>query len=410
MSSDAARPQKWDIGVLHGFRAIMVLLVANFHIWQQGWLMQTFHIGPVTLELDFLTRSSYIFVDGMILLSAFLLFLPYARSMEENCPLPDPADFYLNRLFRIVPSYLVAVLLALFCIALPQRMYYDQQTMHLDLWSHLTFTHTFFRQSYQYTNLNGVLWTVAIEMQMYLLFPLIGRMAKKQPAWTLIVMTALGWGYRAVVYYRVQDTAMLINQLPAFLDVYAIGMLGAIVYCRLRRLLGDPDGKQSPLIRMAGLLMFAAGVLLVLSMARMQSTAGISGAEGLRLGQLRHRLPLTLSLMVCMLGAMFMPGAFRWLLSNRLMRFLAGISYNFYIWHQVLSVQMRLHWMPEGFPQTAERPIQWAFTVLCYAVAILVAMAFTYGWEQPCAKWLRKGVQYLKNRKHPHPDRKECCK
>ena len=30
MSSDAARPQKWDIGVLHGFRTIMVLLVANF--------------------------------------------------------------------------------------------------------------------------------------------------------------------------------------------------------------------------------------------------------------------------------------------------------------------------------------------------------------------------------------------
>ena len=24
------RPAKWDIGVLHGFRAIMVLLVANF--------------------------------------------------------------------------------------------------------------------------------------------------------------------------------------------------------------------------------------------------------------------------------------------------------------------------------------------------------------------------------------------
>lgn len=410
MSSDAARPQKWDIGVLHGFRAIMVLLVANFHIWQQGWLWQTFHIGPLTLELDFLTRSSYIFVDGMILLSAFLLFLPYARSMEEDHPLPAPADFYLTRLFRIVPSYVIAVLLMLLCVALPQQLYRNPGTLHLDLWSHLTFTHTFFRQPYQHTNLNGVLWTVVIEMQMYLLFPLIGRMAKKQPAWTLIVMTALGWGYRAVVYYRVKDTAMLINQLPAFLDVYAIGMLGAIVYCRLRKLLGDPDGRQSPLIRTAGLLMFAAGILLVLSVARMQSTAGVKSLEELRLGQLRHRLPLTLSLMVCMLGAMFMPGAFRWLLSNRLMRFLAGISYNFYIWHQVLSVQMRLHWMPEGFPQTAERPIQWAFTVLCYAVAILVAMAFTYGWEQPCAKWLRKGVQYLKNRKHPHPDRKECCK
>ena len=89
--------QKWDIGVLHGFRAIMVLLVANFHIWQQGWLGQTFRIGPVTIEMDFLTRSSYLFVDGMILLSGFLLFLPYARAMDEEYPLPKPGDFYLAR-------------------------------------------------------------------------------------------------------------------------------------------------------------------------------------------------------------------------------------------------------------------------------------------------------------------------
>ena len=119
MSSEATRPEKWDIGVLHGFRAIMVLLVANFHIWQQGWLWQTFHLGPITLELDFLTRSSYVFVDGMILLSGFLLFLPYARAMEESYPLPETGTFYLNRVARIVPSYVVSVLLMLFLVAIP---------------------------------------------------------------------------------------------------------------------------------------------------------------------------------------------------------------------------------------------------------------------------------------------------
>ena len=400
MSSEATRPAKWDIGVLHGFRAIMVLLVANFHIWQQGWLWQIFQIGPITLDVDYVTRSSYIFVDGMILLSGFLLFLPYARAMEEPYPLPKAGTFYLTRLARIVPSYVASVLLMLVLVAIPQNLFYSKQALHLDLWSHLTFTHTFFYQPYQYSQLNGVLWTVVIEMQMYLLFPLIGRCAKKQPIWTLIVMTGLGWLYRAVVYYRVKDTAMLINQLPAFLDVYAIGMLGAIVYCRLRKLLGDPDGKQSPLIRLSGLMMFVAGLLLVNSILHLQSTAGVQGFAELRLGQLRHRLPLALSLMGCMLGAMFMPAAFRWLLSNRLMRFLAAISYNFYIWHQVLAVQMAQHWFPEGFPQTAERNLQWAFTVLCFSVSVLVAMTFTYGLEQPCTKWIHQGVQRLKRKNH----------
>lgn len=392
MSSD--RPAKWDIGVLHGFRAIMVLLVANFHIWQQGWLYQTFQIGPITIEMDFLTRSSYIFVDGMILLSGFLLFLPYARSMDEDYALPGPGAFYLNRFARIVPSYVASVLLMLVCVALPQKMYSDPRYLHLDLWTHLTFTHTFFRMPYQYSNLNGVLWTVVIEMQMYLLWPLIGHCAKKKPVPTMLAMTAVAWLYRAVVYYRVGDTAMFINQLPAFLDVYVIGMLGAIAYCKLRRILGDPDGKQSPLVRAAGLLLFAAGILLVGAITRLQTYASIQGLDQLRLGQLRYRLPLTLSLMVCMLGAVFMPGALRWLLSNRLMRFLATISYNFYIWHQVLSVQMALHWFPSTLH--SDRSLQWCFTVMCYCVSIVVAMAFTYGWEQPCAGWIRRGAQRLK--------------
>lgn len=390
------RAPKWDIDVLHGFRAIMVLLVANFHIWQQGWLVQTFHIGPITIEMDFLTRSSYMFVDGMILLSGFLLFLPFARAMDEDYPLPEPGDFYLTRLARIVPSYVFSVLVMLVFVALPQNLYHNKDVLRLDLVSHLTFTHTFFRQPCQSTYLNGVLWTVVIEMQMYLLYPVIGRCALKKPVLTMALLTGLGWLYRAVVYYRVPDTAMYINQLPAFLDTYVIGMLGAIAYCKLRRLLGDPEGKQSPLVRMAGLLLFAAGVVLVGAMARLQSAAGLQGLDQLRLGQLRHRLPLTLSLMVCMLGAMFMPSVLRWLLSNRLMRFFATISYNFYIWHQVLSVQMAQHWFPDTLH--SDRMLQWGYTVLCFSLSTLVAMACTYGLEQPCTRWIRKGAALVKEK------------
>jgi peptidoglycan/LPS O-acetylase OafA/YrhL len=93
---------------------------------------------------------------------------------------------------------------------------------------------------------------------------------------------------------------------------------------------------------------------------------------------------------------MFMPGMLRWLLSNRLMRFLAGISYNFYIWHQVLSVQLMLHWFPDTLH--SDRMLQWAYTVLCFTLSTVVAMAFTYGLEQPCAKWIRKGAEWLKNK------------
>ena len=37
---DGTYPRKLEIGVLYGFRALMVLAVVNYHIWQQSWLSQ----------------------------------------------------------------------------------------------------------------------------------------------------------------------------------------------------------------------------------------------------------------------------------------------------------------------------------------------------------------------------------
>ena len=36
---EKARP-RLEVGVLYGFRALMVLAVVHYHIWQQSWLLQ----------------------------------------------------------------------------------------------------------------------------------------------------------------------------------------------------------------------------------------------------------------------------------------------------------------------------------------------------------------------------------
>ena len=164
-------PRKLEIGVLYGFRALMVLAVVNYHIWQQSWLSQRVSLLGLSTDFDFFTRSSYLFVDGMILLSGFLLYLPDARQTLEGTPVPKTGRFYLNRLLRIVPSDLAAVLLALVCFALPQGAYVTSGAMAKDVAAHLTFTFLFWPETYLYTPLNAALWTIAVEMQFYLLFP-----------------------------------------------------------------------------------------------------------------------------------------------------------------------------------------------------------------------------------------------
>ena len=90
------KPQnkRLEIGVLYGFRTLMVLFVVNYHFWQQSWLGQYFRWFGHTVSFDFWTRSSYVFVDGMILLSGFLLYLPFARSRVEHTPVPGTKDFF----------------------------------------------------------------------------------------------------------------------------------------------------------------------------------------------------------------------------------------------------------------------------------------------------------------------------
>ena len=86
---------------LDGLRVLMIFLVASYHIWQQSWLTPA--IGRYSL--DYLLRSGYVWVDGTVLLSAFLLFLPWARSRRDGTPLPDTREFYFRRARRILPSY-----------------------------------------------------------------------------------------------------------------------------------------------------------------------------------------------------------------------------------------------------------------------------------------------------------------
>lgn len=388
----AAEGKRLEIGVLYGFRAIMVLLVANFHFWQQSWLRQGITLFGSYIDFDFITRASYVFVDGMLLLSGFLLFLPHAQAMEENTPIPGVRRFYLNRLIRILPSFVFAVLVALFCFALPQGGYANAGAMWLDILSHLTFTFTFFLYPYQFTPLNGVLWTVAIEMQLYLIFPLLAKAARRRPGLTLGLMAAAGWLYRLWVYYRVPETAMFINQMPAFLDVYALGMLGAIGYIKLRRWLNTADDRKRLLVQVAALVVLVAGVLVILELLRAQSRASVVGVAQLRLSQLSLRLPLTLALMGSMLGAAFAPKAIQWLFSNRLMRFFSAISFNFYIWHQILAVQMARNWFPATLHESLG--LQYAYTALCYCVGLAAAMAVTYGLEQPIAKRINQWIRH----------------
>lgn len=375
-----------EIAPYYGIRVLCMFLVAWFHIWQQSWLMPVIQVGTWRLDLTFMVRSGYIFVDGLILLSSFLLFLPYAKHQEAGTPLPSTKSFFQKRVARILPAYYFTIFFITVFVSLPLQRYISPGAGVKDVLMHMTFTHTFSRATYLYTPINGVLWTLAIEVQGYLLFPLMAKAFMKKPFLTYGGMVLFSFAYRFGIQQLFADTSMWFNQLPAFIDVYANGMAGAWILVALQK--RGRNNKKEKLFFTA--LLAAALSLIVLFMKK--QAAVTAGGEEIRLMQMDLRFPLTVVFSMLLVSLPFTFKAVKGVFGNKLMKFLAGISFNYYIWHQTLAVWLKKWGIPLSRslePHVmGDKPWQWQYTILCFALAVVVATVLTYGVERPLGKWI----------------------
>lgn len=379
-------PSSRRIPELDGLRVLLVFVVSWYHIWQQSWLTPS--VG--SYSLDYLVRAGYMPVDGTILLSGFLLFLPYARSLLLGEPMPDRRSFYRKRITRIVPSFYFLTLVMLLAVTLPWSLFHSTQAMVKDLLMHATFTFTFDAATYISTPLGVASWTLAIEAQAYLLFPFLARAALKRPVPTLLGMVGLSWLWRGGCLWALTDYNMVVNQLPSFLDVYALGMAAALVYVRLTQLY--PKARR-PLVYQ--LLATGVAIACVWGLSELLRAQAASGAHNnIQAGQMIRRFPFALVLALLALALPFSVLPLRKLMGNRVMGFLAGISMNYYLWHQNLAVHLKRLGIPYSefdLPnQAGDRPWQYQYTFLCFALSLLIAILTTYLVEKPCARLLQR--------------------
>ena len=371
-----------EIPALHGARFLMVFFVAIFHWWQLSWLTPQFTLFGHHISMDPLLRSGYMWVDGMLLLSGFLCYLPHAAAREAGRPAPAPLPFYVKRFWRIVPTYLLNLAVVLLVIVLPQRLYADSGRAAGDILAHITFTHNWFPYSYLRSPLNGVLWTLAVEVQFYVLFPLLARAFRRMPLLTYLGMSGVAFAFRGYAA-TLSDSAMWFNQLPAFLDVYANGFVAAGIYVSLRRRVKEDSWTRVLMTVCAG-----AAVLVLAMLVRGQ--AGEASAQAIRQGQMMRRWPQSAMTALALLGLSLGLGGVRWLLGNPVTRFLSQISFQFYMWHQIVAAQLRYWGIPASASPTPNMvgDIAWQrlFVALSLVIALGIATLITFLIEQPLAR------------------------
>lgn len=381
----------YHIGVLDGIRAVSILLVAWYHIWQQSWLVPV--AGP--LNLDWLVRHGAILVDMLILLSGFCLFLPYAREMVFGEKAQKCSEFYIKRVARIVPSYYFSLFVVLILFAIPFNEYQGNiGYMAKDIITHLTFTHNLFPDIIQPTKLNCVLWTVALEVQFYLIFPLLAKWFRKKPIVTYVVMTVVGLTCSFIIGANFENLSagIWVNHPLTFISVYANGMLGAWLYMLYAK-------KRKERTTTEGLIGLVIAIASIVAYYFMCISRGMTQEQ--QRWQVENRYLLSLIFLAFVAGTIISCKWFQKIWDNKVMVFLATVSFNYYICHQYLAVKCKEFrfpdWVGLELPNmTGDVEWQWQYTIVCFGFSLLIAVAMTYLIERPAAKWIL--AQYKKRR------------
>ncbi len=350
--SDRSRTR---LGVLDGLRGLAILMVVWYHLWLvSGYTIPLFGFVQV------LVQNGFLGVDLFFFLSGFCIALPYARARRDGTPIPRASEFARKRALKILPSYLLA--LAVFAVAFRDR--FDGPLQELGhLAAHAAFVHVF--SPVTFGSFSGPLWTLAVEVQFYVLFALVAPFVVKRPFVAYGVFVATAVLYRtAIAAFGFDGDFGWVNQLPAVLDVFGGGVAAAFAYT----MLGTRE--RSPLLGTAAAL--GGCTLTLVALVAATSVAASGGDEAVHRWLNAWRVAFGPVLLVATLGlALGSSHAYR-IASARPLRGLSAISYGAYLCNLEIVV---------AFSRTGMSPA--AVFWLGALGTIVVSALVTYGFERP---------------------------
>jgi len=354
------------LGVLDGLRGVAVLLVVWYHAWEISWL------APWPW-LTFVPATGFIGVHLFFFLSGFVIVYPFVRSTAAGTQPPGWGDFAWRRFVKIVPSYVLSIAVA---YALGYAQAQPNASLVPDLVTHLLFIHTWF--PLRYGTIDGVLWTLAVEVEFYLIFPVLWWSFRRRPWLTAAAMIAIAGVWRAALEQCCLATLFTqwSENLPGYLDLFAFGMLSAYAYVRFGNVLRARVRYAGPVVAIAGVVLLASLMENLYAYGRHDLWSAV--------WQVDRRPLIGASFALVALGWLVSPRWWQRLLDNVPLRFLAAISYNLYLYHQIVARELLAHRIPP-YAGDPHRDAGWRlrYTEAAFALSIAEAAFVTYCFERP---------------------------
>ena len=377
-----------------GLRAMSALAILLCHTaWTSGFTSRTF-LGAYTSRLD--TSVSVFFM-----ISGFLMYRPFAVSHLSERTSPTLRTYFQRRLLRIIPAYWLALTI----------LTYGLHLISLGPgWQGVAIHYLFLQIYFPTAVFYGITqaWTLCTEMAFYFFLPLFAflvahrkRNPRAQLGWELggiAVLYVISIAFRSwailLPYGHIVNgqlvafcnphcltqpsySSLLVNWLPAYLDVFGLGMLLAVLSAWSVESRSEPPLFGRRLFPWAS---WAAAGLAFLLVADVMSNHNILYVVSLRINLERQALEGLIALLL-LLPAVFGPQDTT--LIHRFLRSwpvasLGVISYGVYLWHGDLITQIFrwTGWHYDGVPF-------WLLSVTLLAVVIPIASISYFGLERP---------------------------
>lgn len=369
------------IATIDGLRGIAIVLVVWFHVWQIGW--QGAVVPGINLSLQPLAETGFLGVALFFFISGFVLLLPYAQAHLSGEAPPTWRHFFGRRFLKIVPSYVLCITIVL--IFTPP-VYAGVLDAVRDIGFHLLFIHNWFGVTN--ASIDGVMWSLGVEIQFYVLFPLLVLAFVRKPLTSTFALFAIAnaWRMWCVLTPNHYFIDQRMAQLPAYIDFFAAGMLAAFAYVTIA--LRRPElAKQ----RWWFTALSALGIVAFLWLAN-DCYVHRTDHEWPQAWVMQWRSAIAIAFFAVGLGSLFAVRGFQLVLANRLLLFMAAISYNLYLWHQLIAKQLlTFRFLPfTQLEQHNDARVMLIYPLVVLPVAIGFSALITYAFEQPILRLGRR--------------------
>ena len=147
-------------------RAVAITLVTLYHLYV-FYGVPAGLFGIPSLAARAIAKNGFIGVDVFFVVSGYAMILTWSRGAPPFRS--QVISFWISRILRLYPAYLMAVVGWAVLLLLIDRPYPPRGPLHIA--AHLGFLHTLSMDTF--FSVSGVLWSIAVEVHFYLLFPIL---------------------------------------------------------------------------------------------------------------------------------------------------------------------------------------------------------------------------------------------